>query len=137
MDGDWWRYWKAGYGYQKFLWKEEYLKQRSGEVSKTRERIETIVAELSSVRILEANIDARPSKRKSEYPRPGTAPFDYVLDACTPKVIIAHGVDAVAYLQRWAEEGGKLIKSKHFIYVGHKRTAEIIKEARDALRTTT
>ena len=131
MEGDWWRFWKPDYGFQKRLWKQEYLKQRGGD-SKTRKLIEAIVIELSIVHILEANIDARPSRQKSEYRKPITTPFDYLLEACTPKVIIAHGVDAVAYLQGWAENG-KLIECEHFIYVGHERRAEIIKETRHAL----
>lgn len=129
MQGDWWRFWKPDYGFQKRIWKQEYLNQR-GAASKTRERIEVVVAGLSRLRVLEANIDARPSKRKSEYPGPVTAPFDHLLRACTPKVVIAHGVDAVAYLQDWKD--GRVIKSKHFIYVGHVRTAEIIADTRAA-----
>jgi hypothetical protein len=133
MQGDWWSFWKRDYGFQKHMWKQEYLNQRgTAKLTKTRERIEVIVAGLSPLRVLEANIDARPSKRKSEYPRPVTTPFDYLLRACTPKVVIAHGVDAVAYLQNWKD--GKVIKSKHFIYVGRERTAEIIADTRAAVR---
>ena len=132
MDGDWWRFWQKGYGYRKSEWKNEYLSQRDGKASKTRSRIETIAAELDGVKIVEANIDARPSKRKSEYPTPVTAPFDYVLKACKPLVIIAHGVDAVAHIQALSP-GCKLIQSKHFIYVGRERTAEIVAETKAAL----
>ena len=105
MQGNWWRFWKQEYGFEKRLWKEEYLKQRDGKMSKTRERIEAIVCGLSPLRVLEANIDARPSKRKSEYPVPITKTFAYLLKACSPKIIIAHGVDAVAYLKHW--KGGR------------------------------
>jgi hypothetical protein len=101
-------------------------------MSKTRKRIEAIVAELDTVRVLEANIDARPSKRKAEYPNPVTGPFDYLIGACAPKVVIGHGVDAVAHLQGWSATG-KLIPCKHFIYVGNERTAAIVVEAREAL----
>ena len=100
----------------------------SAKTSKTRGQIEVIVASLSPVRVLEANIDARPSKRKSEYPRPVTIPFDYLLRACRPKVVIAHGVDAVAYLQD--SKDGTVIKSKHFTRISHKRRAEIIADTR-------
>lgn len=72
MEGDWWRFWIPGYGYQKRMWSKEYLNQRDGKMSKTRKRIEAVVAELGAVRVLKANIDARPSKRKSEYPKPIT-----------------------------------------------------------------
>jgi len=132
LDGDWWRFWTPGYGYRKRNWKDEYLRQRDGKISKTRKRIEAIVSEMGTIRVLEANIDARPSKRKSEYPKPITDAFDYLLSACAPKVIIAHGTDAVAHLQGWSENG-KLIRCKHFIYVGSARTAEIVAETREAL----
>lgn len=132
MEGDWWDFWKSGYGHQKSLWKQEYLKQRDGKTSKTRNRIEAIVGGLDNVRVLEGNIDARPSKKMTEYPKPHTKAFDYLLETCRPKVVIAHGVKAEAHLQEWAKDG-KLISSKHFVRVGHKRTAEIIAEAWDAL----
>jgi hypothetical protein len=132
MDGDWWRFWKAGYGFEKDRCWNEYIDQRGGEISKTRKCIEAIVADLNPVRVLEANIDARPSKQKSEYPTPVTTPFDFLLAALTPKVVIAHGTDAVAHLQGWATSG-KLISCKHFIYVGHERRASIVADAKAAL----
>lgn len=131
MDGDWWRFWKQGYGYKKSVWFDEYISQR-GDVSKTRSKIQEIVSSLPDARVLEANIDARPSQRKSAYPRPVTKPFDYVLSVCNPKVVIAHGTDAVAHLQRWKLKG-TLIECKHFIYVGRERTREILAETRRAL----
>ncbi|MGH1415113.1 MAG: hypothetical protein ACRBB0_16610 [Pelagimonas sp.] len=135
MDGDWWRFWKEDYGYQKSEWFREYSAQR-GAMSKTRAKIEDIVNTLSDVNVLEANIDARPSAKKSEYPKPVTGPFDHVLRACQPKVIIAHGADAVKHLQNW-KPNGTLIECKHFIYVGRERTAEIIAETRQALMAST
>lgn len=132
MEGDWWQYWKEGYGFQKGAWFNDYQSQRGG-ISKTRGKIEDIVATLPGVRILEANIDARPSAKKSEYPKPVTRPFDFLLDACRPKVVIAHGTDAVGHLQSWKPKG-TLIECKHFIYVGRERTAEIVAETRAALQ---
>lgn len=127
MQGDWWRFWKPGYGYQKRLWHAEYLNQRDGEESKTRSRITAIVNGLEGVRVLEANIDARPSKKKSQFPKPITEPFDYILNACKPRLIIAHGVDACRHLEGWP---GEVIECKHFIYVGYARIREIVEEAR-------
>jgi hypothetical protein len=133
MDGDWWRFWKQGYGFQKSSWFAEYLAQR-GHVSKTRAKIEDIVGSLAGVSVLEANIDARPSSKKSEYPKPVTAPFDFLLSVGRPKVVIAHGTDAVAHLQPWRAQGA-LIECKHFIYIGRERTAEILADTRAALST--
>ncbi len=131
MEGDWWRFWKPGYGYQKSDWFSEYLAQR-GDVSKTRAKIQEIVQALPNVRVLEANIDARPSPKKSVYPKPVTKPFDFLLSVCRPKVVIAHGTDAVGHLQSWKPKG-TLIECKHFIYIGRERTAEILVETRGAL----
>lgn len=131
MVGDWWRFWRDGYGYQKRRWFDEYLAQRGYE-SKTRRKVGEIVRELPEASILEANIDARPSKRKNTYPKPVTKPFDFILGACRPKVVIAHGKDAVAHLQPWKARG-TLIECAHFIYVGRERTAEILAETRHAL----
>ena len=131
MEGDWWRFWQPGYGYQKSIWFKEYLAQR-GNVSKTRAKIEDIVGALTGVCVLEANIDSRPSPKKSAYRQPVTKPFDLILSVCRPKVLIAHGTDAVAHLQPWKAKG-TLIECKHFIYVGRDRTAEIIAETRRAL----
>src|SRR5439155_15449806 len=120
MEGDWWRFWESGYGYHKRAWFQEYLAQRDGEVSKTRKCIEAIAAGLTGARVLEANIDARPSADKSTYPKPATKQFDYLLNACGPKVIIAHGTDACSHLQSWKGKG-TLIECRHFIYVGRTR----------------
>lgn len=132
MDGDWWRYWRSGKGFDREAWWSDYLAQRGGKPSKTRKRSDAILGALEGVRCLEANIDARPSKRKSQYPKPVTAPFDFVLSACRPKVIIAHGVDAVRHLS--ARTSAHVIECAHFIYVGERRSAEIVNEARAALR---
>jgi hypothetical protein len=134
LDGDWWRFWMPGHGYRKTMWWDAYRAHRT-QPSKTRSRIEAIVASLPGVRVLEANIDARPSARKSAYPRPVTAPFDYLLGQCRPRVIIAHGVDAVAHLQDWGRDG-RLIACPHFIYVGQAQTQRILAEVREALGLT-
>lgn len=131
MDGDWWRHWDDRHGFRKADWLQAYRAQRA-RPSKTRARIDAIVAELAGIRVLEANIDARPSARKAEYPKPVTAPFDYLLRQCRPRVIIAHGTDAVAHLQGWGATG-TLIACRHFIYVGHQRTADIVAQTRQAL----
>ena len=130
MEGDWWRYWKAGYGFQKDRWYTDYLKARGGEASKSRKKIADFVAWLPMARVLEANIDARPSKKKSEYPKPVTAPFDYLLKTIKPKVILAHGVDAVRHLSGWK---GVRVESPHFIYVGRNKTVELLSAIRAGL----
>jgi hypothetical protein len=132
MDGDWWGDWRPGRGFDRDAWWTEYLAQRGGKPSKTRKRSNAIVSSLGGVRCLEANIDARPSKKKSEYPNPVTAPFDFVLSTCRPKVIVAHGVDAVRHLPGRAS--AYVIECDHFIRVGERRMKEIVDEVQDALR---
>jgi hypothetical protein len=133
MEGDWWEYWQPDHGFKKHKWKECYLKQRGNKrISPTRNRIEAIVEGVRPSRVLETNIDARPSKRMSEYPQPDTKIFDYLLDVCTPKVVIAHGKRAVAHLQD--RKNFTVIESRHFIYVSKARTAEIITQTQSACR---
>ncbi len=131
IEGDWWSHWQPGYGFRKSDWQRAYLAAR-GRPSKTRARIDAIVAALPEVAVVETNIDARPSARKSTYPDPDTRIFDLLLTRSLPKVIIAHGVDAVAHLER-AGVAARIIPCRHFIYVGHQRTAEIVAEARREL----
>ncbi len=131
LEGNWWDYWDPDYGYRKSHWMADYSAQR-GKMSKTRAKIEDLVAGLSDQTVVEANIDARPSARKKEYPKPLTAPFDLLVAACCPKVIIAHGVDAVRHL-RPLKDRLTLIECPHFIFVGHARTEEILTQARRAL----
>jgi hypothetical protein len=118
-------------GFRKAEWLRAYQAQRD-RPSKTRARSDVIVEGLTGVRVPEANIDARPSARKAEYPKPVTEPFDYLLRRCRPKVIIAHGTDAVAHLHGWAATG-TLIACKHVIYVGREQTTQILAETRQAL----
>lgn len=131
LDGDWWTFWDPAYGYRKADWMAGYSAQR-GKTSKTRAKIEEIVAGLSGHAVLEANIDARPSARKKDYPTPLTAPFDLLVAVCRPKVVIAHGVDAVRHLQP-LKDRLTLIECPHFIFVGHARTEQILGQARRAL----
>lgn len=136
MAGDWWRFWASDVGFDRQAWAAAYAAQRQGAGktgrSKTRTRIEGLIAALGDVAVLEANIDARPSARKSAYPRPVTEPFDYLLQTIRPRVVIAHGVDAVAHLQGWRDEG-VLIECPHFIYVGQDRMGQMVQRARAAL----
>ena len=131
MEGDWWQFWDDETGFRRDVWAAAYAAHRP-KPSKTRARIDAIRQDLAGVKVLEATIDARPSARKAEYPRPVTHPFDYLLQQCRPTVVIAHGRDAVAHLQGWGATG-TLIASDHFIYVGHVRGADIVAQARHAL----
>lgn len=99
VSGDWWRFWKPGYGFQEKLWRPEYLASREGgTASKTRKKAEKIVAVFPSQRFLVCNIDSRPSKKQADMPRPITKPFDTFFSLCRPKVVIAHGSEAREHL---------------------------------------
>lgn len=134
MQGDWWRHWSPGYGYKKSVWHREYLDQRDdNQASKTRKKIDEIVSGLVNCRVVETNIDSRPSTKMSAFPKPITQPFDFLLRAAQPRVVIAHGTKTVEHLQAW-KRNGTLIECKHFIYVGKVRTSEIISETKRALQ---
>lgn len=112
MSSDFWRFWRAGYGFDKAAWFAEYLKDRQSRplkpgktrrsaVSNTRSRIDWIVEEADPVRCLETNIHAVPTERAADLAPPQriTAPFDFLIDAIKPDVVIVHGKDAATHLQ--------------------------------------
>ncbi|WP_143145620.1 hypothetical protein [Devosia enhydra] len=99
VPGDWWRFWRQGYGFQEAVWRPEYLASREdGEASRTRRKAEKIASAFPSSRFLICNIDSRPSKRQADMPKPVTRPFDTFLPLCRPKVILAHGNEAREHL---------------------------------------
>jgi hypothetical protein len=112
MSADFWHFWRSGYGFDKSAWFEAYKgerqeqplkpgKTRRKSVSNTRSMIGWIVEEASPVKILETNIYAAPTEQAVDLPseRRLTAPFDFLIESIQPRVIIAHGEDAEAYLQ--------------------------------------
>lgn len=112
VDKDFWQFWRKGYGFDKALWLETYKKERQlrplkpgrtrrNAISSTRRVIEWIIDGASPIRCLETNLYALPTEQAAELvaDKRITEPFDFLLDRVKPRVVIAHGVDAVKHIQ--------------------------------------
>lgn len=112
MSVDFWHFWSDSYGFDKRAWYEEYKEERRNrplkpgrkkrnEVSNTRRIIEEVVLGASPVKCLETNVYAKATKQALDLEEQDriTAPVDYLLRKVAPKLVIAHGQDAAAYLQ--------------------------------------
>jgi len=123
---DFWKHWRDGYGFDKATWFAEYLAERAARplkpgrtrrlpVSTTRKRLNIVVDAAAPVRCLETNIHSVASASAAELAVSdrGTAVFDFLLARVRPRVILAHGDEAVAHL-RTRKTGAVLIESAHF-----------------------
>lgn len=108
MSEDFWKFWDTGRGFNKAAWLDAYKKERQlrplrpgqtrrNVVSRTRRGIEWVVEDASPIRCLETNIYAAPTERAADLALEQrlTAPFDFLLKKIKPRVILAHGADAV------------------------------------------
>jgi hypothetical protein len=126
MSADFWQFWRPELGFDKTTWLEAYKnsrmtrplkagKTRRNPVSNTRRVIEWILEEASPIRCLETNIYSAPTEQAMDLAleRRVTAPFDFLLDKINPKLIIAHGAEAVEHLKKKALSA-HLIEAPHF-----------------------
>lgn len=126
VTADFWSHWRDGYGFDKAAWYVDYLSARAAKplkpgrtrrlaMSTTRKRIELVIKAAAPVRCLETNIYSTPSASASELSSDlrSTAVFDFLLKRIKPRVILAHGEDAVAYMRR-RNTTALLIESPHF-----------------------
>lgn len=103
---DFWDFWTRGYGFHKTAWREAYARERARlgkrPVSTTRRVIDQLTGAMS-VPCLETNIyssaadavaDLSPEER-------WTGPFDFLVDAIRPDVIVTYGKDAETHLEGW------------------------------------
>jgi hypothetical protein len=107
-----WSFWQPEYGFQKTEWLKVYKqerrdkplslgKKRRKEVSNTRRVIEWIIAEAKPMKCLETNIYAMPTEQARDLREQErvTRPFDFLLRAIRPQVMLLHGQDAVKHLE--------------------------------------
>ena len=113
MTADWWNFWDPQYGYRRASWFQEYQRERANRplkpgktrrlpVSNTRRVIDWILEAAQPMRCLETNIYSAPSETAAGLAeqRQATAPFDFLLRTIQPRVVLAHGDDAIAHLGR-------------------------------------
>jgi hypothetical protein len=109
---DFWEFWSEEQGFDKQHWLEAYRSERRNrplgpgkirrsEVSNSRRVLEWVLEEAAPVKCLETNIYARPSERLTDLESDHrlTAPFDFLLGAVEPKIVIAHGKDAGSHIK--------------------------------------
>lgn len=126
MSEDFWHFWRSGYGFDKAAWFKTYKedrkarplkegKTRRNKVSNTRRVIDWILEETAPVRCLETNIYSAPTETATDLKSENrvTAPFDFLLARIKPRIIVAHGDDAVSYVQS-KELSARVIEVPHF-----------------------
>lgn len=117
MTDDFWSSWRTGVGFDKGAWFEAYKRHRAHEplkpgrtrrnaVSSTRRILDLVVEAAKPVRCLETNLFGVASSAASDLPMSSrsTDVFDFLLRAVQPKLIVAHGSDAAAYVKKHAAD---------------------------------
>lgn len=126
MSADFWNFWSPDQGFDKSAWLAEYLEDRQRRplkpgkkhrpiVSNSRRVIDWILQEASPVSILETNIYAAPTEAAADLAvtRRLAEPFDFLIDAIKPAVIVVHGKDAATYVQG-KDLASRIIAVPHF-----------------------
>ena len=126
MSADFWQFWRSGYGFDKAAWFSAYKidrrdrplklgKTRRNATSNTRRVIDLILEEANPIRCLETNIYSAPTEQATDLPsrKRITAPFDFLIAAIKPRVIITHGADAAEHI-RSKHLSARIISVSHF-----------------------
>jgi hypothetical protein len=113
MSADFWQFWRTERGFDKAAWLEAYKadrmtrplkpgKTRRNPVSNSRRVIEWILEESGPIHCLETNIYSAPTEQATDLAseRRVTAPFDFLVAKINPKVVVAHGADAVEHVKK-------------------------------------
>jgi hypothetical protein len=105
---DFWEYWHPVKGFMKAMWREDHVAERkkAGEfftISPTRNAIERVELAAAPARILVTNIFSTPGKSAGylEASQRDATAFDYLMSTIRPRLVIAHGLEAGAYLSTY------------------------------------
>lgn len=145
MRKDFWDFWRPGIGFDKAAWFECYLRERAAEplapgrtrrhaISPTRRNIEAFGDGAGAVKVLETNIFAVPSESPDtlEGEDADTRPFEWLLRAVKPRVIVAHGKPAQKTIKHLAPQT-MTISSKHLRLLSREAAVELGQRAARAL----
>ncbi|WP_445656554.1 hypothetical protein [Achromobacter sp. NCFB-sbj8-Ac1-l] len=135
MRNGFWSFWHASYGFDKQKWLNEYIYERSirplkpgrtrrNKISNSRRVIEWINCALGPAKALETNLYSAPSEEFNDLHQHKriTAPFDFLLDRIRPKIVIAHGDDAISHIRK-KKVSAKIFEVSHFSRGWGERTA--------------
>lgn len=129
MEAGFWDFWRSGHGFDKGRWFERYKDERQhrplapgrtrrSAVSPSRRVIEWIIEEAGPVDVLETNIYATATRAANELGKEQqcTRPFEFLLDAVKPSLLVVHGTKAADYLQAHKDvgRGVTIIEKRHF-----------------------
>ena len=123
---DFWAFWDCEAGFNKRAWFESYLaerakrplkpgKTRRNPISNTRRVLEWVISSAGDTHILETNIYASATEDAKDLAgsmRHSRA-FDFLVEALKPRLVVAHGNDAVEYM-RTRYPTVQTIAVKHF-----------------------
>ena len=126
MSADFWQFWRPGVGFDKVAWFDTYKEERQlkplkpgktrrNTVSPTRRVIDLVLAGASPYRCLETNIYSAPTEQAADLTtrQRNSAPFDFLLANIKPRVIVAHGIDAVEHIRKMNVDA-KVFSVSHF-----------------------
>jgi hypothetical protein len=126
FEADFWTFWRPGYGFDKKAWLKQYVdergrrplkpgKTRRSPISNTRRVIEWVLEGASPLRCLETNVFAAPAESIAELgdAQRVSEPFDFLLEAIKPDILVAHGKDAIAHLSK-RHVDCSVIEAEHF-----------------------
>ena len=113
MKGDFWDFWRPGFGFDKPRWFDAYKAERAARplklgrtrrnaVSNSRRVVEWISSSLGAVKCLETNVYSAATEEfcDLEQQQRITAPFDLLLDRIKPAVVVVHGKDAITHIRQ-------------------------------------
>lgn len=146
MKATFWDFWRPGFGYDKGAWMDAYLGERAErplkpgrtrrpKISPSRAVIECLVEEIDPAICLETNIYATATEEFRDLGAElrNTKPFDYLLAAVKPDVIIVHDKDAVEHMQNKAS-AATVLPVPHFSRGwSHERARALGREVRQKL----
>ena len=126
MSADFWQFWRSTEGFDKEAWFVAYKKDRQvrpltpgktrrSSVSPSRRVIDWVLEGATPYRCLETNIYSASTEQAVDLASELriTAPFDFLLANIKPRVIVAHGVDAVEHIRKMNIDA-KIFSVSHF-----------------------
>ena len=127
MKASFWDFWDDTMGFDKASWLKAYIAERAARplspgrthhmaISTTRRLIGHFIEAAAPYRVLETNVDARPSETAAGITADTaeTAPFEFLLRTIAPKVVVTHGIIAEEVVRRLAPQAAILNFGKHF-----------------------
>lgn len=101
-DTPFWPHWSPHTGFDRPAWIQAYRSRHVGRHTPTRDRIEILVEAIKPLRLLELNLFQYPSRseRELERARRDTNLFEFLLQATSPRLLIAHGLSTKLHLEK-------------------------------------